>query len=131
MEIDYELVQTGIKITDTHFTMKIDGTFSPLLSDEDAEKHEFVYHEYMSPVPLYRDDRGEAQIMISDYTINSLVKSSIDLNWLESTQTLNGDAIGKYIHGFDESFGSFTNIEMTCMPVKGTQKLEVNELTKF
>ena len=40
--------------------MKLDGTFTPLLSDEDAEEHEFVYHEYMSPLPLHLDDRGEA-----------------------------------------------------------------------
>ena len=60
MEIDYELVQTGIKLTEDFFTLKLDGTFSPLLSDEDAEEHEFRYHKYGSPLPLHLDDRGEA-----------------------------------------------------------------------
>lgn len=56
------------------------------------------------------DERGPAQIMISEYTMNSLINTSLELEWFDFTETMNGDAINNYLRGFDEAFGSFTEV---------------------
>lgn len=82
-------------------------------------------HEYMSPLPFHRDDRGPAQVIISDYTLNSLINSSIDLGWYDIVKTMNGDDIGQYISGFANAYGSRTEVEIKCKPVKDTQKVTI------
>ena len=44
-------------------------------------------------MPLHREDRGPAQVMISDYTMSSLINASIDLNWYNLVKTMQGDDV--------------------------------------
>ena len=122
MEIDYQLVGEGVKVTDDYFSMIMDGTFHSVAAEQ-AHEDEGETHEYMSPLPYHQDGRGPAQVMISDYTLNSLINASLDLQWYDLTKVMNGDSINMYIRGFAEAFGSFTDVTIVAKPVKGTQKV--------
>ena len=120
MEIDYQLVADGVRVTDDYLSLIMDGTFHSVLTDGPEEHEEMEAHEYMSPLPFHREDRGPAQVIISDYTMNSLINSSTDLGWYDIVKTMKGDDIDQYISGFANAYGSQTNVEISCKPIKGT-----------
>ena len=124
MEIDYQLVGDGVRVTDDYLTLIMDGTFHSVLTDGGPEENEDA-HEYMSPLPFHRDERGPAQVIISDYTMNSLINSSIDLGWYDLVKSMTGDDVDQYISGFANAYGSRTEVEITFKPIAGTQKLTI------
>lgn len=63
--------------------------------------------------------------MISDYTLGSLLNTSLGLNWLDFEQEMTGEALSNYIDHFDTAFGARTKVKVIARPVKGTQKLKV------
>ena len=103
----------------------IDGTFQSILSDSQLNEQYSSKHEYKSPLPYHIDERGPVQIMISDYTLNTMLNASLDLEWFTYIETMNGDAINNYIFGFDEAFGSFTDVQIKAEPVKESFKINV------
>ena len=64
--------------------------------------------------------------MISDYTMNSLINTSLNLKWYDFTQELKGDAINNYIDSFTTAFGSKTLVTVTAKPIKDSQKLRIS-----
>ena len=85
LEIDYQLVGEGVIVTDDYLALIMDGTFHSVREGyhEDDEKP-----QYMSPMPYHRNDRGPAQVMISDYTMQSMINASLDLNWFDFTKII-------------------------------------------
>ena len=57
LEIDYQLVGEGIRVTDDYFALVMDGTFH---SVKDGYHEDDLKSQYMSPMPYYRNDRGSA-----------------------------------------------------------------------
>jgi len=78
-------------------------------------------------MPAHLIERGPAQIMLSDYTLNSMIAASLDLDWYDYIETMNGDALNNYFSGFDQAFGSFTECQIKAYPVKGSTKFSVFE----
>ena len=58
--------------------------------------------------------------MISDYTLESLLNTSLRLNWLDFEQEMTGEAVSNYIDHFDTAFGARTKVKVISRPVKGT-----------
>lgn len=111
-------------MTDDYISLIMDGTFhSVRLGYHEADES----HEYLSELPLWRDDRGPAQVMISDYTMQSLINASLELQWYDLNQTMNGDALNNYIKGFSVAYGDFTDIEIKIKPVAGSQRVTFSE----
>ena len=64
-------------------------------------------------------------MLISDYTLESLINTSLDLKWFDITEKMTGDAIDDYVKGFAEAFGSWTECHVVAKLVKGKQKIEI------
>ena len=64
--------------------------------------------------------------MISDYSMQSLINASLELQWYDLNQTMNGDALNNYIKGFSIAYGDFTEIEIKIKPVAGSQRVTFN-----
>ncbi len=127
MEIDYQLVGDRIIVTDDYLSLIMDGTFHQVEGDGPVDEHENEEkHEYLSLLPYNIAERGPAQVMISDYTMNSLINTSLNLKWYDFTQELKGDAINNYIDSFTNAFGSKTQVTVTAKPIKGSQKLRIS-----
>ena len=127
MEIDYQLVGDGIIVTDDYLTMIMDGTFHKIQGDGELDEHEGEEkHTYASLLPYHVAERGPAQIMISDYTLDSLLNTSLTLKWYDFSDEMSTAAINNYIDHFEKAFGSKTKVKVTAKPVAGTQKLSVS-----
>lgn len=128
MEVDYQLVGDGIIVTDDYLSLIMDGTFHSVKGDDiiDEEHENEEKHQYMSSLPYNVAERGPAQVMISDYTMNSLINTSLDLQWYDFTQQLKGDAVNNYISQFSKAFGDKTIVDIVAKPVKDTQNLRIS-----
>ena len=56
MEVDYQLVDDAVVITDDYFAVITDGTFRPFNNDE----IKIGEHNYRSEIPLHMDDKSPA-----------------------------------------------------------------------
>lgn len=54
------------------------------------------------------------------------MNASVDLQWYDIVRTMKGDDVSQYINGFAETFGSRTDVQVNCHPVKGTQSLKIS-----
>lgn len=97
MEVDYQLVDDSVVITDDYFAVITDGTFRPFNHDE----LKIGEHNYRSNIPLHMDGKSPAQIIISDYTMNSLVKAAEDLGWFDRTFNIKASSVETYISDFE------------------------------
>ena len=121
MEVDYQLVGDGIIVTDDYLSMVMDGTFHPVEADGELDEHENEeHHSYGSLLPYHVAERGPAQVMISDYTLESLLSTMLKLNWFDFSDEMSSAAINNYIDHFERAFGSKTKVKVTAKPVKGT-----------
>ena len=81
MEVDYQLVGDGIVVTDEYISVIADGTFRPFNHDERRIRE----HNYPSEIPVHLkgEEYGSAQIIISDYTMDSIALAAEDLGWFD------------------------------------------------
>ena len=114
-------------MADDYMSLIMDGTFHSILSDSDIYNHDEGEHKYMSALPVHLKERGPAQIVLSDYTLNSMIAASLDLDWYNYIETMNGDDLNNYFSGFEYAFGSFTECQIKAYPVKGSTKFSVFE----
>ena len=122
--MDAGLVSDGLRITDDYMSFLVDGTFSVVhdggpTAKSNTKNHGKKHAHKKTKLPVHVTDRGPAQVLVSDYTLDSLINTSLDLNWYDFTQTMNGDAIDDYIKGFASAFGSWTDCEVSAKLVKG------------
>ena len=82
-----------------------DGTFRPYNSGEEIQ---FVEHAYGSNIPLHIKDAnvGPAQIIISDYTMNSLASAVEDLGWFDRTFSVKASSVDTYISDYEAAYGT-------------------------
>mmetsp|Transcript_38393 Transcript_38393/g.50362 ORF Transcript_38393/g.50362 Transcript_38393/m.50362 type:complete len:100 (+) Transcript_38393:833-1132(+) len=99
----------------------MDGTFHMVENDGTLDDHEAEEkHTYRSTLPYHVSERGPAQIMISDYTLESLFNTSLGLHWLDVEEQMTSEAVANYISHFDYAFGSKTKVKVSAKPVMGT-----------
>ena len=127
MDLDYRLIGDGIVVTDDRLTLIMDGTFRSLLHDGIHHMDANEEHEYSTPLPLYVEGRGPAQIIVSEYSMNTLLEAAFELNWFDFEKTMNGDALANYLAGFDQAYGSYTEAVIKATPVKGSNSLTISD----
>ena len=114
MEVDFQLVDDGVVITDDYISLTMDGTFHALT--EEATQDE---EGYRRAIPIYKNDREPSQFIISEISMNSFLKATQDLDWWDVTKTVKSKEIEPYLKGFETAFGEIDNVNVTCMPVPG------------
>jgi len=63
-------------------------------------------------MPFYRPQGNDFQIMVSEYSIESLLKAYIDGNELKFNATLSSEEVGALINDFERVFGNHDEVLM-------------------
>ena len=100
MEIDFQLIDQGVRFDQQYLSFVLDGTFHTLEGQMPDKDHTFD----SIPLPLWRTDRQPAQIIISDYSINSLLESAEELDWFTMTKQMKAGQLDSYISRFSTAF---------------------------
>ena len=119
MEVDYQLVGDGIVVTDEYISVVADGTFRPFTHDERRIRE----HSYPREIPVHLkgEEYGSAQIIISDYTMDSIASAAEDLGWFDRSFQIKASTVDTYISDLEVAFGSMPSdlIDIVCSPIKG------------
>lgn len=105
-EVDYSLVNEGIIISDNFISTVNDGTFHPIGMNESSLVREF------SEMPLYDLNGREVQVLISEYSLNTIIKSVIELDYVQYEKYLSSDEITSIIEDFEQPFGDQDQVKM-------------------
>lgn len=106
LEVDYGLVNEGIIITDNYFSVIMDGTIH--VTNDTTKDHAKKAYTLM---PVHVPSAEEIQVMISEYTLNQVLESIVELDLLEYSNTdQSSDNVDAVIDGFEEVFGEYNNI---------------------
>jgi hypothetical protein len=63
-------------------------------------------------MPYFRPQGNDFQIMVSEYSIESLLKAYIDGNELKFNTTLSSETVGSLINDFERVFGDHDEVLM-------------------
>jgi hypothetical protein len=99
MEFDYNLADDGIHITDDYFSIIFDGT-----CHEAGIPYDSIVRSYSS-MPYFDPNGHSLQIMLSEYSIGSVLKTIIDSKFVSYNFTTNSDQITAVISDFEQPFG--------------------------
>ena len=102
MEVDYQLIKDAIVITDEYLAVITDGTFRPY-SDNDTKVEQ---HTYPDEIPLQVKDKSPAQIIISEYTMETFVKSAEVMGWFDRSFRVKASTVETYISDFEFVYGT-------------------------
>jgi len=61
-------------------------------------------------MPYYQQDGRHLQILISEYSMKSILKTIVDSNVIKYNKTLSMDEISSLIEDFDKTFGNENNV---------------------
>ena len=100
MEIDFQLIDEGVKFDQDYLSCVFDGTFHTMAGRMPEENHSYG----SVPLPLWRTDRQPAQIIISDYSINTLLESAEELDWFTMSKKMKAGQLDSYISRFSIAF---------------------------
>ncbi len=107
--MDLALTGNGVVITDHWMAVPLEGTFHPENIPEPITKA-------LNSMPLYREDGNIVQIFFSEYSLNTILTSVIELNWFNYTMVQTSDNVDAIIDDFEYSFGEFEECEVIVMP---------------
>jgi len=65
------------------------------------------------------------QIYVSDYTLNSLLRATISLGWLDNQYEFKSSTVASYVGDFETAFGYQEKVRIVCAPVPGEHKVRV------
>jgi hypothetical protein len=116
--VDYMLVDDGIHVSEDFISSIVDGTFHPIgVNDSSIERN-------FNTMPLYESNGRELQVLISEYSMNTVLRSMIDLDKLDYEDYLTSDQILALIEDFEEPFGDQDEV---LMVIKATPLDKIHE----
>lgn len=110
----------GVVFNQDYLSFVLDGTFHPLEGQMPEENHAYG----STPLPLWRTDRQPAQIIISDYSINSLLESAEELDWFTMKKQMTSGQLDSYISRFSTAFDVDQQVDVLLKPVWGKDNIE-------
>lgn len=109
LEVDYNLLPPGIITSEDYIAVLIDGTFHL-----EGEEHEVGHLDHFNEIPIFQPQGKLVQIVVSDYVLNTVIHSIIELNWYSYSIHQNSDAIDAFIQGFEAAFGEAEVVNINC-----------------
>ena len=79
VEIDYRLLGEGIYVTNEYLSVIMDGTVT---ATSEIGKNNGPKDKY-TKMPLHDTDGAEIQVLVSEYTLNTVLQTAVDLNVVE------------------------------------------------
>ena len=83
--MDYKLVDDGVNVCDDYLSIIVDGTFHPL------GVNELLIERQYSSMPFYNSTGREVQVLVSEYSMNTILRSMIQLDAIVQNTTLDVD----------------------------------------
>ena len=77
IDVDYSFVDEGIVVTDDYVSLALDGTFTAVSGNKNIQTP--LVKKY-TRMPLHDPDAAEIQFMISEYSLNSMLLTAVDLD---------------------------------------------------
>ena len=77
-----------------------DGTFHPASFDDTRIVRDF------SSIPYFDGNGKQVQLLISEYSMNTILKTIIDLDYINGNKTFNSDEIQSIVPDFEQPFGT-------------------------
>ena len=77
IDVDYSFVDEGIVVTDDYVSLAFDGTFSAVKGHNSIAPPS---NKKYTRMPLHDPDAAEIQVMISEYSLNSMLLTAVDLD---------------------------------------------------
>jgi hypothetical protein len=77
---DYSLIGQGVYFTDDYFSVVMNGTVH-------AINQSLPRGQSFNEMPVHNADGSEVQLMISEYSINSVLLTAVELNLLKYQNT--------------------------------------------
>ncbi len=77
IDVDYSFVDEGIVVTDDYISLALDGTFTAVNGYKNIQTP--LVKKY-TRMPLHNPDAAEIQFMISEYSLNSMLITAVDLD---------------------------------------------------
>lgn len=81
LAVNDELVGDQIHITDDFISFQFDGTVHTIGEEESFDRK-------FNKMPFYDKNGGEFQVLISEYTVNTIMRSVVELDLFSYNQTL-------------------------------------------
>ena len=108
IQIDYALVNEAIVVTDEYFSLVIDGTVHMKNESElSMNQKEKLYNT----MPAHNPDAAELQLMLSEYSLNTMLLTAVELNLLNYTNSDQGSAgIELLMNNFEGTYGVQENV---------------------
>jgi hypothetical protein len=100
VEMDYSLIDKGVHISDDFISIVFDGTFHPASFDDSS-----ITRDY-STMPYYDPLGRHLQVLFSEYSMKSILKTVVDSNLIQYNSTLSSDEIESLISDFTDPFGA-------------------------
>lgn len=108
VDVDYSLIGQGVYFTDDYFSVVMNGTVH-LANQSLPRGHAFT------EMPVHNDDGSEIQLMISEYSINSVLFTAVELNVLNYTNTEQTSATLQVIlSDFERAYGEVANVTIVA-----------------
>ena len=106
VSIDYSLVNDAIVVTDEYFSIVMDGSVYLANTTEPAQKA-----KQYTTMPPHEADGAEVQLLVSEYTLNSMLLTAVELNLLNYTNSDSSSAnIEMLINNFEGTYGVHNNV---------------------
>jgi len=93
--MDYDLVDTGVHVSDTFISIVFDGTFHPASFDDSQIERDYTVMPYFDP------NGRHLQVLVSEYSMNSILKTIIDSDFISYNHTLSSDEMESLISDFE------------------------------
>ena len=99
LEVDYSLVEQGIMVFDKFISVVLDGTF------HQVNQHDTMMNMTYNKMPYYLEDGREMQVLVSEYSLNSILSSAVQLDLYNYTYIVDSDKIEMLVPDFSRFFG--------------------------
>ena len=120
--VDFDLVGEGVHISDRYISTIFDGTFYPMhigtlpVPAEDSGAQAVRGYNYL---PYYMNNGRDMQVMLSEYSINVMLKSIIANDWVHVTKSVPLSQLGTVLPDFSHAYGNVRDVtfEITAAPL--------------
>lgn len=104
--IDYSLVDEGVHVSDKFISITFDGSVHTIGQALPPQQRAY------STLPYFKPDGKDFQIFISQYTMESILVSVVENQWLTYNSSMDSDKVSIIIPDFEDTFGEQDQVKV-------------------
>lgn len=101
-------------VNDNYLSIAMNGTFEPIGYTGEPKETSFA------DMPIIYDFGRDLQVFLSEYSLQTLINSIIENNWVQYVSYMTGDEIDVIIEDFSDIFGyhDYVKVVMKASPIE-------------